>query len=207
MDTLNDRVDQFLTWSFRAGSLLLLGRKQETVLVHYRQMMEVQQGGRLQDDGRAKNASRAHEKSTHTGENTICSTQVGSALSASVEDQQLMTEQDGFGKDGMDSVRPGNSDHGDDQMNEKKENVAHLWIIAKPREKPRFWPVWVIRHPQVRFPNPLCLLKLEVLTDYEIDYSGFSRQVEIGRKLLKKWSGREDLNLRPPGPEPGALPG
>jgi len=21
------------------------------------------------------------------------------------------------------------------------------------------------------------------------------------------WSGREDLNLRPPGPEPGALPG
>ena len=25
--------------------------------------------------------------------------------------------------------------------------------------------------------------------------------------LEKKWSGREDLNLRPPGPEPGALPG
>jgi hypothetical protein len=23
----------------------------------------------------------------------------------------------------------------------------------------------------------------------------------------KDWSGREDLNLRPPGPEPGALPG
>jgi integrase len=26
-------------------------------------------------------------------------------------------------------------------------------------------------------------------------------------KCLKDWSGREDLNLRPPGPEPGALPG
>ena len=25
--------------------------------------------------------------------------------------------------------------------------------------------------------------------------------------LENKWSGREDLNLRPPGPEPGALPG
>jgi len=23
----------------------------------------------------------------------------------------------------------------------------------------------------------------------------------------EQWSGREDLNLRPPGPEPGALPG
>jgi integrase len=30
--------------------------------------------------------------------------------------------------------------------------------------------------------------------------------LELG-KLLKNWSGREDLNLRPPGPEPGALPG
>jgi hypothetical protein len=26
-------------------------------------------------------------------------------------------------------------------------------------------------------------------------------------KCCKFWSGREDLNLRPPGPEPGALPG
>ena len=25
--------------------------------------------------------------------------------------------------------------------------------------------------------------------------------------IEKNWSGREDLNLRPPGPEPGALPG
>jgi hypothetical protein len=27
------------------------------------------------------------------------------------------------------------------------------------------------------------------------------------RAKTKEWSGREDLNLRPPGPEPGALPG
>jgi site-specific DNA recombinase len=27
------------------------------------------------------------------------------------------------------------------------------------------------------------------------------------RAKNKEWSGREDLNLRPPGPEPGALPG
>ena len=27
------------------------------------------------------------------------------------------------------------------------------------------------------------------------------------RAARKEWSGREDLNLRPPGPEPGALPG
>jgi hypothetical protein len=27
------------------------------------------------------------------------------------------------------------------------------------------------------------------------------------RAKSEEWSGREDLNLRPPGPEPGALPG
>jgi hypothetical protein len=32
--------------------------------------------------------------------------------------------------------------------------------------------------------------------------------VKMLRYLLYfEWSGREDLNLRPPGPEPGALPG
>jgi hypothetical protein len=29
----------------------------------------------------------------------------------------------------------------------------------------------------------------------------------ISCMLLRDWSGREDSNLRPPGPEPGALPG
>jgi hypothetical protein len=29
----------------------------------------------------------------------------------------------------------------------------------------------------------------------------------LKNKGKKFWSGREDLNLRPPGPEPGALPG
>ena len=33
------------------------------------------------------------------------------------------------------------------------------------------------------------------------------RLFEYLQLLDLKWSGREDLNLRPPGPEPGALPG
>ena len=31
--------------------------------------------------------------------------------------------------------------------------------------------------------------------------------LRLNRVSLEEWSGREDLNLRPPGPEPGALPG
>jgi hypothetical protein len=57
------------------------------------------------------------EKRTETGDNTICGKQVGSALSASIEDQKLMTEQNGFGKDGSQSARQGKSNYGDDQMN------------------------------------------------------------------------------------------
>src|SRR5579884_1191156 len=34
---------------------------------------------------------------------------------------------------------------------------------------------------------------------------GYVPQREHSQRV--RWSGREDLNLRPPGPEPGALPG
>ena len=33
------------------------------------------------------------------------------------------------------------------------------------------------------------------------------REIAFSVTHRKEWSGREDLNLRPPGPEPGALPG
>lgn len=55
--------------------------------------------------------------------------QVGGALSPSAENQQLMTEQDGFGENGGESARSCNSHRGYDQMNEMKKKVAHLWII------------------------------------------------------------------------------
>jgi hypothetical protein len=33
----------------------------------------------------------------------------------------------------------------------------------------------------------------------------FSRRRKSKKRIFGKWSGRKDLNLRPPGPEPGAL--
>jgi hypothetical protein len=52
--------------------------------------VETQQSGRPQNDGRAKKACPANEKSTQTGKDTIGGAQVGSALSAAIEDEQLM---------------------------------------------------------------------------------------------------------------------
>ena len=49
------------------------------------------------------------------------------------------------------------------------------------------------------------LAKLEDLTTYNFIYSAVDEKPEDSFKSLKKWSGRADLNHRPPGPEPGAL--
>src|SRR6476469_9399619 len=40
-----------------------------------------------------------------------------------------------------------------------------------------------------------------------VDGFGCESDVHVPSPVGRKWSGREDPNLRPPGPEPGALPG
>src|ERR1700682_3045566 len=47
-----------------------LGRKQRAVLSSPQHVMEMQQCGRLQNDGGAENACRAHEKGAQTGADT-----------------------------------------------------------------------------------------------------------------------------------------
>jgi hypothetical protein len=41
---------------------------------------------------------------------------------------------------------------------------------------------------------------------YKIIYGGVDENPGCSFKCLKEWSGREDLNLRPPGPEPRIKP-
>jgi hypothetical protein len=47
------------------------------------------------------------------------------------------------------------------------------------------------------------------LGSYDTNYDTTQRLARSDHDVSygKDWSGREDLNLRPPGPEPGALPG
>ena len=67
--------------------------------------MEAKQRGRSQSDGRTKDASSANEKSTQAGEDTVGSAQVGSALSAAIENQQLMFDKNRLGNDGTKTAR------------------------------------------------------------------------------------------------------
>jgi len=56
----HDRLDQLRAGSFRARAFIRLGPKQPTVLTLRQQMMEVQQRGRFQDDGRTQKAGRRY---------------------------------------------------------------------------------------------------------------------------------------------------
>ena len=114
----NDGVDEFFLRSLRARPTPALGRKQHAVLSFPQHAVEMQQSGRLQNDGGTENACRAHEKGAQTGDDPIRGAQVGRTLAAAIEDQQLMPDQHGFGNNGTESARPCQSGHGDDQMNE-----------------------------------------------------------------------------------------
>ena len=68
--------------------------------------MEMQQRGRLQNDGGAENACRAHEKGAQTGDDTIRGAQIGRTLAAAIEDPQLMFDEHRLGNDGTEASWP-----------------------------------------------------------------------------------------------------
>jgi hypothetical protein len=71
--------------SIRARPAPALRRKQQAVLSFPQQAVEMEQRGRLQNDGGTENACRAYEKSAQAGEDTIRGTQVGGTLSTTIE--------------------------------------------------------------------------------------------------------------------------
>src|SRR5262245_7543624 len=93
--------------------------------------METKQRGRPQSDGRAKKAGPANEKSTQTSQDTISGAQVGSALTAAIEDEQLMLDQNRLGDDGTKTPRTRQPSNCHDQMKEKDSNFAHPGILSK----------------------------------------------------------------------------
>jgi hypothetical protein len=50
---------------------------------------------------------------------------LGRTLAPAIEDEQLVTDQHGFGDNGTESTRPRQSGQDDDQMNEYDSEVAH----------------------------------------------------------------------------------
>ena len=67
----------------------------------------------------------AHQRSAQTSDDTIRSPKVGSTLPTPIQNQDLMSHQDGFSNNGTEPSGSGKSDDDDDRMEKKNENVAH----------------------------------------------------------------------------------
>jgi len=102
----NHGVDEFFLRSIRARPSPALGRKQHAALSPPQHVMEMQQSGRLQNDGGAENACRAHEKGAQTGDDTIRGVQIGRTFAAAIEDPQLMFDEHRLGNDGTEASWP-----------------------------------------------------------------------------------------------------
>src|SRR5215469_8094306 len=81
-------------------------RKQHAVLSLAQHTVEMQQSGRLPNDGGTNNTCRAQEQGAQAGDEPIRGTQLGRTLAPSIEDDQLMPDQHGFGDNGTESTRP-----------------------------------------------------------------------------------------------------
>jgi len=54
-----------------------------------------------------------------------------------------MFDEQRFGKDGTEASRPCKPDDGDNQMNQKDEDIAHPDMVSKPDKTPDFGPIQV----------------------------------------------------------------
>src|SRR5215471_6005542 len=127
---------------FRARPAALPRRKQLAVLSIAQRTVEMQQGGRFQNDGGTKDTCRAQEQGTQAGDDPIRGTQVGRALAPAIEDEQLMPDQHGLGDNGAESTRPHQSGQGDDQMNEYDSEVAHSGNGINTSKTAALRPIW-----------------------------------------------------------------
>jgi hypothetical protein len=111
----------------------------------------MQQSGGLQNDGGTKDTCRAHEQRTQARDDPIRGTQVGGALAAAIEDEQLMPDQHGFGDNGTESTRPRQPGQGDDQMNEYDSEIAHPGNGINTSQTTALKPVWQFAIDRIDF--------------------------------------------------------
>ena len=94
--------------------------------------MKAQKGGRFENDFRTDEAGGPDEKSAQTGDQAIGCAEIGCSLPGSIEDEELVFDENGLGDDGTDAAGTQEPGEGGDDVDEKDENVAHVAIVAKP---------------------------------------------------------------------------
>jgi len=78
-----------------------------------------------QRDSGSQDARRTYQQSAKTDDNAIRGPKVGSPLPTTIQNQDLMSHQDGFSNNGTEPTGSSKPDDDDDGMQKKDENVAH----------------------------------------------------------------------------------
>jgi hypothetical protein len=83
------------------------------------------------DDGGTEQPARAHEEGTHADNEAIREAEIGGPLPGTLEDQQLLLEEHGFGDHGTGAARTRQSGDGHQQMQKEDGQIAHRAILAR----------------------------------------------------------------------------
>jgi hypothetical protein len=75
-----------------------------------------------------------HQQSAQTGDDSIRRPKVGRSLSTTIQNQGLVSHQDGFGNNGAESTGSTKPDDDDDGMQKESENVAHAQDSTKRKK-------------------------------------------------------------------------
>jgi hypothetical protein len=119
------------------------------VLALGQDLVKVQKGRRLQNNGRTDQPGRSHKQSAPAGDEAIRKAEIGSALARAIEDQQLMFDEDGLGNYGTDAARTRKSGDGREEMDEKDHEIAHFRMVARSPKARGIPGKLAIRHGQV----------------------------------------------------------
>ncbi len=87
--------------------------------------MKGQQRRRFEDDRRTDQPARAHEDRTQAGDHAIRGTEIGRSFSRTIEDQQLVLDEHGFGHHGTGAAGTGEPGDGRQQMQKQDGQIAH----------------------------------------------------------------------------------
>ena len=112
----------------------MIGRKQETVLSFDQHVMEAQESRGPQNNRGPQNACRAHQQGAQSGDDAIRGAKVRSSLPTTIQNQDLVSHQYGFGNNRTDPTRPRKSNYGDDK-HEEKGRKCRAWRDGIKRQK------------------------------------------------------------------------
>jgi hypothetical protein len=147
---LEDGIDQLLSRALGTGTTTPAPwRKQQAIFPLRQHIVKMQERRRLEHDGGAQQTCPADEEHTQAGHDPVGGAQVRRSFAATVQDQKLVSHENGLGDDAPVSSGLDQADDGDDQMKQKDQEIAHLGNRTKVRQSSDFTYNLAIRQEQV----------------------------------------------------------